>query len=74
MFEVLVARTPGVDFEDAELGESGECLGGGERDVGLDLAGLFVGDVDGADAGGQRGVDVFLEEAGLGGAVGAADK
>ena len=63
-----------MDFEDADLGEAGEGFWGGEGDVGFDFAGLFVGDVDGADAGGEGGVDVFLEEAVVAGAVGAADE
>ena len=69
---------PGVDFEDAHLGEAGEGfglgVGGGDGDVGLGDAGLFVGDVDAGDAGREHGVDVLLEEAGLAGALGAADE
>ncbi len=34
----------------------------------------FVGDVDGVDAGGERVVDVLLEEAGVACAFGAADE
>ena len=50
VLEVVVARAPGMDFEDSELGEAGEGFGRGERDVRLDLAGLFVANVDRLDA------------------------
>ena len=74
VLEIVVARAPGVDFEDSQLGEAGEGFGRGERDVGLDLAGLLVADADRVDAGRQGVVDVLLEEAGMAGAVGAADE
>ena len=78
VLEVVVFGAPGVDFEDAHLGEAGEGfglgVGGGDGDVGLGHAGLFVGDVDAGDAGRERVVDVLLEEAGLAGALGAADE
>ena len=55
MLEVVVGGAPGVDLEDAHLGEAGEGFGlgvrGGDGDVGLGHAGLFVGDVDAGDAG-----------------------
>lgn len=76
VLERIVARAPGMDFEDAELRERGESFRRGgffaERDVGLDDAGFLVAHIDGADAGWERGVDVLLEEAGLGRALGAA--
>ena len=42
VLERVVARAPGMDLEDSKLGEAGESLGSGERDVGLDFAGLAV--------------------------------
>ena len=74
VLEVGVGGAPGVDFQDAHLGEGGEGFGGGEGDVGLGLAGFLVGDVDGGDAGREHVVGVLLEEAGPGGAFGAADE
>ena len=74
VLEVVVAGAPGMDFEDSDLGEAGEGFGSGEGDVGLDFAGLLVADGNGLDAGRQGVVDVLLEEAGLAGAVGAADE
>ena len=78
MLEVVVARAPGMDFEDAKLGEGSEGFGSGglvgEGDVGLDDTGFFIGNGDRADAGGKHGVDVLLEEALLGGALGTANE
>ena len=78
VLEVVVGGTPGVDFEDAHLGEAGEGfglgVGGGDGDVGFGDAGFLVGDVDAGDAGREGVVDVLLEEAGFAGALGAADE
>src|ERR1017187_8714991 len=38
--EIVVLRTPGVNFEHSHLGQSSQRLGSGEGNVGLDLAGL----------------------------------
>jgi len=56
------------------LGEGDEGVGGVEGDVGFGGGVDLVLDVDGLDAGREPVVDVLLEEAGLGGTLGAADE
>src|SRR5271166_7136713 len=61
--EVAVLRTPGMNFEHSHLGQSGERLRSGECDVRLDLAGLFVGNVDGFHSRRKCAGYVLLKEA-----------
>jgi hypothetical protein len=66
---VIVARAPGMDFEDAELRERGEGFrrGGffGERDVGLDDAGLLVADRTEPMPGGSVELTCFWKKQGF---------
>src|SRR5271166_715023 len=62
--EVVVLRTPGMNFKHTHLGQSGERLRSGERDVWLDLAGLLVGNIDGFHPRRKGAGHMFLEEAG----------
>jgi len=74
VLEVVVGGAPGMDLEDIHLGERDDGVGGVEGDVGFGSGGGFVLDVDGLDAGREVVVDVLLEEAGLAGALWAANE
>ena len=74
LLDVVGGAAPGVELEDGHLGEGGEGFGGVAGDVGFEDAGLFIRDVDAAEAGGEHLAGVLLEEGLAGDAFGAADE